>query len=110
MLFAFEFNECHYLMIGILMTSKVPQGKVNKENKLWRHVAPHHTELAILPLEMAETFCWHAVQKYPDYQYVQDWGGIFLPSDCGRIPVKMHQIELLGDTRSADDLGATVHR
>ena len=49
-LFAFEFNGCHYLMIGILMTSKVPQGKVHEENRLWKHVAPHHTELAILPL------------------------------------------------------------
>ena len=105
-LFAFEYNGSRrYLMIGVLMASKLQQGKVNKENRLWKHVAPHHTELAILPREMAETFCQHAVENYRAYQYIQDWIGIFSPTDCGRIPVRMHQIELLGDTRSAHDLG-----
>ena len=104
-LFAFEFDGVRYLMIGVLMASKVPQLKVGKENRHWKHVAPHQTELAILPKEMAETFCWHAVDGFRDYQYIQNWFGIFSPTEGGRIPVKMHHIELLGDTRSADDLG-----
>ena len=31
--------------------------------------------------------------------------GMFSPTEGGRVPVTMHIIELLGDTRSADDLG-----
>ena len=104
-LFAFEYDGCRYLMIGVLRASKLQQGKVGKENRHWKHVAPHHTELAILPKEMAETFCWHAVESFRDYRYIQDWVGIFSPTEGGRIPVRMRHIELLGDTRSADDLG-----
>ena len=103
-LFAFESHGNLYLMIGILITSNVPQ-KVGHENRHWRHVAPHQTELAILPREMAETFCQHAIEVFQNYQYIQDWVGIFSPTEGGRTPVKMHHIELLGDTRSADDLG-----
>ena len=54
-LFAFEFQGARYLMIGVLMASKVPQ-KVGQENRHWKHVALHQTELAILPREMAEFF------------------------------------------------------
>ena len=103
-LFAFESHGALYVMIGILITSNVPQ-KAGSENRHWRHVAPHQTELAILPKEMAETFCRHATEGFQNYQYVQDWIGIFSPTEGGRIPVKMHHIELLRDTRSADDLG-----
>ena len=94
-------------MIGILITSNVPQ-RVGTENRHWKHVAPYQTELAILPQEMAETFCKHALegfQNHQNYEYIYDWIGIFSPTEGGRVPVKMHHIELLGDTRSADDLG-----
>ncbi len=30
---------------------------------------------------------------------------MFSRTEGGRVPVKMHDIELLGDARSADDLG-----
>ena len=103
---AFESNGDLYKMIGILITSNVPQ-RVGQENR-WKHVAPCQTELAVLPQEMAETFCRYALegfQNYQNYQYISDWVGIFSPTEGGRVPVKMHHIELLGDTRSADDLG-----
>ena len=106
-LFAFESNGDLYKMIGILITSNVPQ-RVGMENRHWKHVAPYQTELAILPQEMAETFCKHALegfQNHQNYEYIDDWIGIFSPTEGGRVPVRMHHIELLGDTRSADDLG-----
>ena len=106
-LFAFESNGDLYKMIGNLITSNVPQ-RVGTENRHWKHVAPYQTELAILPQEMAETFCKHALegfQNHQNYEYIYDWIGIFSPTEGGRVPVKMHCIELLGDTRSADDLG-----
>ena len=106
-LFAFESNGDLYKMIGILITSNVPQS-VGKENRHWKHVAPYQTELAILPQEMAETFCMDALegfQNHQNYEYIDDWIGIFSPTEGGRVPVKMHHIELLGETRSADDLG-----
>ena len=106
-LFAFESNRDLYKMIGILITSNVPPS-VAKENRHWKHVAPHQTELAILPPEVAETFCREALegfQNHQKYEYIEDWIGIFSPTEGGRVPVKMHHIELLGETRSADDLG-----
>ena len=103
-LFAFEPHGNLYKMIGILITSNVPQ-RVGQENRHWKHVAPHQTELAILPQEMAETFCRYALEGFQNYQYLHDWVGMFSPTEGGRVPVKMHHIELLGDTRSANDLG-----
>ena len=106
-LFAFESEGSLYKMIGILITSNVPPS-VAKENRHWKHVAPHQTELAILPPELAETFCREALegfQNHQHYEYIEDWIGIFSPTEGGRVPVKMHHIELLGETRSADDLG-----
>ena len=106
-LFAFESDGDLYKMIGILITSNVPPS-VAKENRHWKHVAPHQTELAILPPELAETFCREALegfQNHQKYEYIEDWIGIFSPTEGGRVPVKMHHIELLGETRSADDLG-----
>ena len=106
-LFAFESDGDLYKMIGILITSNVPPS-VAKENRHWKHVAPHQTELAILPPELAETFCREALegfQNHQNYEYIEDWIGIFSPTEGGRVPVKMHHIELLGETRSADDLG-----
>ena len=103
-LFAFESHGNLYIMIGILITSNVPQ-RVGQENRHWKHVALHQTELAILPKEMAETFCRYALEGFQNYQHLHDWVGMFSPTEGGRVPVKMHHIELLGDTRSADDLG-----
>ena len=62
-LFAFEPHGNLYKMIGILITSNVPQ-RVGQENRHWKHVAPHQTELAILPQEMAETFCRYALEGF----------------------------------------------
>ncbi len=103
-LFAFESRGNLYKMVGILITSNVPQ-KASNENRHWKHVAPYQTELAILPQAMAETFCRHALEGHPNYHYLQDWGRMFSPTEGGRVQITMHHIELLGDTRSADDLG-----
>ena len=103
-LFAFEAQGTLYIMVGILIASNVPQSG-NQENRQWKHVAPHQTELAILPRAMAATFCLNALTAHPNYLYVQDWDGIFSPTEGGRVQLTMHHIELLGDTRSADDLG-----
>ena len=103
-LFAFESHGNLQKMIGILITSNVPQ-RAGHENRHWKHVAPHQTELAILPQERAETFCRYALEGFQNYQYLHDWVGMFSPTEGGRVPVTMHHIELLGDTRSADDLG-----
>ena len=62
--FAFESHGALYIMIGILITSQ----KVGSENRHLKHVAPHQTELAILPREMAETFCRHAIEGFHNYQ------------------------------------------
>ena len=103
-LFAFETQGNLYIMVGILIASNVPP-TASKENRHWKHVAPHQTELAILPRAMAETFCPHALAEHPNYHYLHDWRRIFLPTEGGRVQLTMHHIELLGDTRSADDLG-----
>ena len=107
-LFAFESQGNLYKMVGILITSNVPQ-RASNENRHWKHVAPHQTELAILPQAMAETFCRHALEGHQNYHYLHDWVGMFSPTEGGRAPVTMHHIELLGDTRSADDLGSFLH-
>ena len=91
-------------MVGILITSNVPQ-RASNENRHWKHVAPHQTELTILPQAMAETFCRHVLEGHQNYHYLHDWVGMFSPTEGSRAPVTMHHIELLGDTRSADDLG-----
>ena len=103
-LFAFETQGNLYIMVGILIASNVPP-TASKENRHWKHVAPHQTELAILPRAMAETFCRHALAEHPNYHYLHDWHRIFSPTEGGRVQLTMHHIELLGDTRSADDLG-----
>ena len=103
-LFAFEAQGNLYIMVGILIASNVPP-TASKENRHWKHVAPHQTELAILPRAMAETFCRHALAEHPNYYYLHDWNRMFSPTDGGRVQITMHHIELLGDTRSADDLG-----
>ena len=103
-LFAFEAQGTRYIMVGILIASNVPQSG-SQENRQWKHVAPHQTELAILPRAMAATFCLNALTAHPDYLYVQDWHRIFSPTEGGRVQMTMHHIELLGETRSADDLG-----
>ncbi len=103
-LFAFESQGNLYKMVGILITSNVPQ-RASNENRHWKYVAPHQTELAILPQAMAETFCRHALEGHQNYHYLHDWVGMFSPTEGGRVPITMHHIELLGDTRSADDLG-----
>ena len=104
-LFAFEAQGTLYIMVGILIASNVPQSG-SQENRQWKHVAaPHQTELAVLPRAMAATFCLNALTAHPNYLYVQDWDGIFSPTEGGRVQLTMHHIELLGDTRSADDLG-----
>ena len=103
-LFAFEAQGTRYIMVGILIASNVPPSG-SQENRQWKHVAPHQTELAILPRAMAVTFCLNALTAHPDYLYVQDWDGIFSPTEGGRVQLTMHHIELLGDTRSADDVG-----
>ena len=103
-LFAFEAQGTLYIMVGILIASNVPPSG-SQENRHWKHVAPHQTELAILPRAMAVTFCRSALAAHPNYQYVHDWDRIFSPTEGGRVQLTMHHIELLGDTRSADDLG-----
>ena len=103
-LFAFESQGTRYIMVGILIGSNVPPSG-NQENRQWKHVAPHQTELAILPRAMAVTFCLNALTAHPNYLYVQDWHQIFSPTEGGRVQMTMHHIELLGETRSADDLG-----
>ena len=103
-LFAFEAQGTRYIMVGILIASNVPQSG-SQENRQWKHVAPHQTELAILPRAMAATFCLNALTAHPDYLYVQDWHRIFSPTEGDRVQMTMHHIELLGETRSADDLG-----
>ena len=103
-LFAFESQGTRYIMVGILIGSNVPPSG-SQENRQWKHVAPHQTELAILPRAMAATFCLNALTAHPDYLYVQDWHRIFSPTEGGRVQMTMHHIELLGETRSADDLG-----
>ena len=45
-LFAFETQGNLYIMVGILIASNVPP-TASKENRHWKHVAPHQTELAI---------------------------------------------------------------
>ena len=103
-LFAFESQGTRYIMVGILIGSNVPPSG-SQEKRQWKHVAPHQTELAILPRAMAATFCLNALTAHPDYLYVQDWHRIFSPTEGGRVQMTMHHIELLGETRSADDLG-----
>ena len=103
-LFAFESQGTRYIMVGILIGSNVPPSG-NQENRQWKHVAPHQTELAILPRAMAVTFCLNALTAHPNYLYVQDWHQLFSPTEGGRVQMTMHHIELLGETRSADDRG-----
>ena len=46
-LFAFEAQGTRYIMVGILIASNVPQSG-SQENRQWKHVAPHQTELFFL--------------------------------------------------------------
>ena len=98
-LFAFDSNGDLYKMIGILITSNVPQsvgiaiGSMLPQTELISNPAARE----------AETFCRDALEDFQNHQ--NDWIGIFSPTEGGRVPVKMHHIELLGETRSTDDLG-----
>ena len=93
-----------YQSVLIVQAADLRPGKVDKEqHKYWRYVSPVRSFFDWLPKKIAHTFCYTALDAYPDRQY-GELSHLQGTDDPRYATMTFQNIYHIGDTKSGQEL------